>query len=74
MIDWMVDIIFIIDIIINFRTIIMKQGIEIFDPWLIAKEYMKFSLWIDLLTVFPIDKIVGHGHPKPNQGSKPGQN
>jgi CRP-like cAMP-binding protein len=60
LIDWIVNIIFIIDIGVNFRTtyINTKTGKEIWEPKLIAKKYLlggKF--WIDLLSSIPFDGL-----------------
>lgn len=54
-----IDILFMIDVIINFRTsyINSKTGEEIFDLKLIAKNYMKGRFWIDILASLPMDVI-----------------
>lgn len=38
-IDWFVDIMFLFDIFFNFRTTMVKNGIELDDPKQIAKRY-----------------------------------
>jgi len=52
-----IDILFLVDIIVNFRTTVMhpKLGEEIVQPKEIAKQYMKGRFWVDLLATVPID-------------------
>ena len=56
-----IDIIFLIDIFVNFRTSYMDQktGAEIVKAHLIGWRYFKFQLWIDIFATVPIDTFVG---------------
>lgn len=61
---WLINIIFVIDIIINFRTTFInnRTGDEVWEPKMIAKRYLlgpKF--WIDLLSALPLDQIISKG-------------
>ena len=59
--DKIVDLLFVIDIIINFRTTyISGKGEEVFDPKVIAKKYaLGGRFWIDLLSVIPFVELSG---------------
>jgi hypothetical protein len=52
-----IDAIFAIDILINFRTTYFnpRTGDEVSDPKLIAKAYLQGRFWIDLLATIPFD-------------------
>jgi hypothetical protein len=57
-IDYLIDFLFFIDILISFRTTFFdKHGEEITEPKKIALHYLKGRLWIDLLTISNVDKI-----------------
>ncbi|XP_069676988.1 potassium/sodium hyperpolarization-activated cyclic nucleotide-gated channel 2 isoform X6 [Periplaneta americana] len=54
------DTIFLIDIVVNFRTGIMQQDNAeqvILDPKLIAKHYLKTWFFLDLISSIPLDYI-----------------
>ncbi|XP_075216000.1 hyperpolarization activated cyclic nucleotide gated potassium channel Ih isoform X1 [Lycorma delicatula] len=54
------DTIFLIDIVVNFRTGIMQQDNAeqvILDPKLIAKNYLKTWFFLDLISSIPLDYI-----------------
>ncbi|XP_069941624.1 potassium/sodium hyperpolarization-activated cyclic nucleotide-gated channel 3 isoform X2 [Cherax quadricarinatus] len=54
------DTIFLIDIVVNFRTGIMQQDNSeqvILDPKLIAKHYLKTWFFLDLISSVPLDYI-----------------
>lgn len=54
----MIDLCFLADIIIIFRTTITgDNGEEVTDTKTIAKEYLKGSFTIDLLSTVPLDTI-----------------
>jgi potassium voltage-gated channel Eag-related subfamily H protein 6 len=60
--DFMIDLLFMADIVLNFRTSFLntKTGDEIKDPKKIAKSYIFGGRFIlDLLSSFPIDFIAG---------------
>ena len=60
-----IDLIFFIDIMINFRTsyISTKTGDEIKDPYLIAKRYIiNGRLILDILSSIPFDKLSRNGN------------
>ncbi len=56
-----IDVLFIIDIILNFRTSISNfiTGDEISDSKTIAIKYLKGQFIIDLIAAIPIDLIIG---------------
>lgn len=59
--DWIVDIIFIVDIIVNFRTtyINVKTDTEVTEPSKIAINYVFYGrFFIDLLAVLPFELMV----------------
>ena len=49
--------VFLLDIIINFRTTFIhsKTGKEVMDLWEIAQNYLKGRFWIDFLATIPLD-------------------
>jgi hypothetical protein len=55
-----IDIIFLIDIIINFRTTFISpvSGLEIVDERKIAMNYIKGRLTVDVLATIPFEKIL----------------
>ena len=60
----MIDLVFILDIILNFRTtyIDLMSGEEILDPFLIAKKYLESKqFYIDVLSSVPLDEMNGGG-------------
>jgi hypothetical protein len=58
-INYVVDISFIIDILVNFRTTILDEdsGEVIKDSLIIAKEYVKGRFTVDILSSLPFDYI-----------------
>lgn len=58
--NWFIDIFFLLDILINFRTTINdeKTGEEISSPAKIAMHYLKGKFFIDLLASIPFDFFV----------------
>ena len=54
-IDSMVDFIFLIDIVIKFRTTFLdsKQSIEVTDPHIIGARYLKGTFFIDFVSSVP---------------------
>ena len=58
--NYLIDILFIVDIIVNFRTSYTNAltGYEILDPKMIAATYLKGMFWIDLLSVLPFDLLI----------------
>lgn len=59
-VDISIKCIFAIDVILCFRKSYIHEitGKEIRDPKLIAKRYLKFYFWIDLLSAIPFDLFV----------------
>ena len=59
----MIDSLFVVDIILNFRTTIRNDltGEEIFDPKIIAANYVKRMFIPDLLATIPYDTLVSIG-------------
>ena len=62
--DYLIKTVFLIDVIIGFRKAYMNEkiGKEVRDPWLIAKRYLKFYFWIDLVSALPFDLIFRHNY------------
>ena len=54
-VDFIIDLFFIIDIFINFRTMYVKNGELIDDPKKIAKNYVKTWFGLDLISSVPVD-------------------
>lgn len=52
-----VDVVFVLDIFLTFRTTYNSFGQEIWTPKKIAKNYIKGSFILDLLSVIPFDEI-----------------
>lgn len=54
-VDSMVDFIFLIDIVIKFRTTFLdsKQSIEVTDPHIIGARYLKGTFFIDFVSSVP---------------------
>ena len=66
LINSIIDFFFILDILVSFRTTyIDDKGQEVFEPYRIARKYMKIIFWIDLATVIPFDIFA----PKPDSQS-----
>lgn len=63
-----IDFIFLFDIFVAFNTAFMdKKGKYIDERCQIAKNYLKFWFWLDVLTILPISWIVDNtfsGYPK----------
>ncbi|CAE1284310.1 KCNH7 [Acanthosepion pharaonis] len=57
-IDLLVDIMFIADILINFRTTFLQNGEVASDPQLIAKHYVKGWFLIDAIAAIPFDLLL----------------
>lgn len=57
LINSVIDFIFLLDLIINFRTTFIheKTGKEIIEPREIALTYLEGRFWIDLLATIPFD-------------------
>lgn len=52
-----IDFIFILNILLNFRTSFMSCGVEILDTDVISKNYLKKNFWFDLLGNLPFELI-----------------
>ncbi len=59
--DLLLDMIFLIDIVINFRTGFVYNGKHITDPKLIAGHYIHTWFYIDLLASFPFELFFAGG-------------
>jgi hypothetical protein len=57
-------IVYIVDFFLGFRKAYLddRTGREVRKPCLIAKRYLKFYFWVDLLSVIPFDLISGSGY------------
>ena len=57
-INRVIEVIFGVDILINFRTAYQdNEGKIITNSKMIAKRYLKFHFWVDFFAVFPFDAI-----------------
>lgn len=54
---YVVNIIFVFDIILSFNTALTSSSGQDYNRKHIAKSYMKFWFWIDVLSVIPFDEI-----------------
>jgi CRP-like cAMP-binding protein len=50
-------VLFFFDIVLNFFTGVYDKGVEVKNKTLIAKDYVKFWFWVDLVASFPFDVI-----------------
>jgi hypothetical protein len=58
-IDLIVDLMFLLDIFISFRTtFVSKEGEAVYDPMVIAKNYLKGWFVIDAFSAMPYDLIL----------------
>lgn len=53
------DFLFFLDVIVNFRTTYIdeKTSEEIFEPCMIAQQYLKGRFWVDIIASIPFDNI-----------------
>eukprot|EP00929_Paragymnodinium_shiwhaense_P065045 TRINITY_DN32647_c0_g1_i1.p1 TRINITY_DN32647_c0_g1~~TRINITY_DN32647_c0_g1_i1.p1 ORF type:complete len:809 (-),score=172.40 TRINITY_DN32647_c0_g1_i1:207-2633(-) len=52
-----VDMLFLIDVILNFRTGYISGGLVILRPWAVAKQYLSTWFLIDLCSSLPVDEL-----------------
>jgi hypothetical protein len=52
------DLVFLVDIALNFRTTYRRQGTEVVDPELIRRHYRRGMFPIDLLAAVPFDVLL----------------
>ncbi|NXP42539.1 KCNH2 protein, partial [Leiothrix lutea] len=73
-VDLIVDIMFIIDILINFRTTYVNSNEEVVShPAKIAIHYFKGWFLIDMVAAIPFDLLIfGSGSEEVTQGTRPG--
>ena len=57
--DYIIKLVYVIDMLMCFRKAIFNTdlGIEIRDPKEIARQYVKFYFWIDLISGLPLDLV-----------------
>ena len=63
--DSLIDLVFIVDIILNFRTsyIDPNSGEEVLDPFMVATKYLtELRFYIDVLSTVPLDDFFGGGY------------
>ena len=60
-IENVLTVLFFLDIVLNFFTGFYDKGLEVKNKTLIAKDYIKFWFWIDLMASFPFDVITAGG-------------
>ena len=56
--DYFIDFLFVIDLVLNFFTPIMRKERIIFSHKAIALSYLKLWFWIDFLSVFPFNLLL----------------
>ena len=56
--NFIVDVFFMADICLNFRTGYMSEGHFVSDDWLVAKSYLKGSFIMDCLGTFPLNILL----------------
>lgn len=56
--DLIIDIFFLADVAINFRTAYYEKARLVIDPKKISYKYLKGNFWLDLFTSLPYDAIV----------------
>lgn len=57
--DFLIDSIFFVDIIVTFRCVILdERGREITDSKIIALSYLKGMFWVDMSATLPVDTIM----------------
>jgi len=61
--NFIVDLFFICDIVINFRTGYVHEGHFVSDDWLVAKAYMRGSFVMDVLGTFPLNVVMMIANP-----------
>ena len=73
LLDICIDLLFLLDIVVNFRTTFYdKDGDEIFDAKIIAKNYaLGGRFTIDALATIPFDYMGGSSRPRPNSSLLP---
>lgn len=72
-VDRLVDLFFVLDVILNFFTAraytVEKTTMLTMDRRSIVKHYMKFWLWMDLLSSFPFDVVLEIMHDQKDQNA-----
>mgnify|MGYP000860104023 CR=1 FL=1 len=65
-IDAFVDLFFLLDVIIRFRTSYLdtKQSFEVRDPHVIGKKYLKGSFFLDFISSVPFSSFAGESTPQ----------
>lgn len=58
LIIYLIDLFFLIDIALSFRTSYRHQGIDVTDPEMIARRYRRGRFPIDLLAALPLDLLI----------------
>jgi hypothetical protein len=58
MVELILNMIFTMDIVVNFNLAFYKNQVVVFDRNEIRKEYMKRMFWVDLVGVFPFETLV----------------
>ena len=60
---YVLDVWFIVDIFLNFRTGHVHDGHLVMDPRKIARHYLEFWFWIDVLACIPFEQILEGMYP-----------
>ena len=63
----MLNLFFITDIALNFCTAIRVKGFLVTDRRQIAREYLRFWFWVDLLASFPFDIVFTSTSTQPDE-------
>ena len=59
--SWLLDMLFVSDIVLNFRTGFISNGYVIMDPKRIARKYLKFWFWVDVAASMPLELAIMTG-------------
>jgi len=62
--NFLIDMWFLVDIVVNFRTGYMNEGHFVNDDWLSALKYLKGSFLFDCLGSFPLNAVLMAVDPK----------
>jgi hypothetical protein len=60
--DQVIDCFFGLDILLTFLTPLMLEDKLVTSLWQIAKAYLKFWFWVDILSVLPFELMFDRGH------------
>jgi hypothetical protein len=68
--EFLVNVVFMCDIAINFNTAYFAKGAFVTNRRKIAKRYMQFWFWADVISTFPYSWIAGNFLSEPSDSNK----